>query len=297
MNTPAAQSHTIEKILAASKLEDILDVNNLKVSYRETVGLIHPDVCSHPKASEATAKLNALKEKYEKGTTYYDEAGSFISNGYKVTYTGDASLLKRSLDNFNKLTSLKDEAAQNFRKYMPKSMRMEGDKLVVEFERRAIPIVNLTLPQIHVNWALSRMLEFSAWLSQVGYSHCGLNPESVFIVPETHGIQVCSFYMMQNIGKKVAGVSGRYLNWYPPHVFDTKKADDIIDMELSKRTAVYLLGDKSGSGVKLRREKDVNQEMLDFMISQHDNPGLAWKKYRELLSKNFEKKFHILNNV
>ncbi len=82
--------------------------------------------------------------------------------------------------------------------------------------------------------------------------HCGLNPESIFIVPETHGIQICSFYHLTKIGNRIGTISGKYSNWYPQDVFKTKIATPIIDLGCSMKIASYLLGDTSGIGIKHR---------------------------------------------
>jgi hypothetical protein len=283
----------IQKINEANKLEDILDVNNFDEEYKSVLRSIHPDVCVAPGATAATAKLNELRDKFRQGVKYVDDSGEFKSNGYFIKYEGDKSLLKKSFDNFTLLKSLKDKSSLNFHRYMPNSMNLSDGKIEIKLSPRAIPLVNRSLPQEHVNWILSRMLEYSAWLAQVGFVHCGINPASVFIVPETHGIQVCSFYHMTRIDRPVSTVSARYKTWYPPQLFSTKQATSNIDLELAMKTAIYLLGDKSGSGIKLR--KTHHEKFMNFVIKQHYNAHKTFLEYRELLQDNFKKEFHPLN--
>ena len=285
----------INKILKAKKIEDVLDPFNLKKEYTTLIKLIHPDVCDLPGADQATIKLNKLKDNYEGGISYQDESGEFKTNGYTAIYNGDKDLLQQSFSNFRTLQAFKDESSVNFQKYLPKEINWKGTELEVEFHQRAVPLSGLKLDQVHVNWVLSRMLEFSSWLNQIGFSHAGINPESIFIVPESHGIQVASFYLLTPLGKKLKGISGKYKNWYSPEVFDHKKAVPSIDLELSKRTGIYLLGDQSGVGIKLKRDSEVNADVLDFMIQHDDDPTATWKKYRKILEKNFEKKFYKLD--
>jgi hypothetical protein len=74
-----------------------------------------------------------------------------------------------------------------------------------------------------------------------------------------------------------------------------KIATQDIDLELCKKIALYLLGDRSAAGTKLKRDKDVNQEVLTFFLTKHQNEVEDYTKYREILAKNFEKKFYPLN--
>lgn len=287
----------IENILKAKKLADLIDVkSDLKKSLNDILKKIHPDICKDPNANLATNKLLELKEEFLNGKKYIDESGEFKTNGYFSWYSENKDLIKKSLDNFNLLKSYKDEASLNFHKYMPEKMEIIGGKLEVKFNERAIPITDLQLPQKHVNWILSRILEFASWLNQMGYSHNGINPESIFIMPESHGIQVASYYLLSKVNTPVNGISGKYQHWYPSEMFSSKMITNDIDISLAKKTAIYLLGDKSGVGVKLRKDPDVNKDFLNFVISQHDeSTGLVWKEYREILSKNFKKEFHILD--
>lgn len=285
----------IDKLTNAQRLEQVMNVNNFKDEYRSLVKKLHPDMCKHPKAAELFDKLNQLKDKFENGVTFKDEAGKFNTKGMESRYTGDFNFLKASYGNYNKLMNFHDKASESFKRYIPKTMGISGTELLVKYHERAIPLSGLTLPQKHVNWIFSRMIEFAAWLQQQGLSHCGINPESMFITPENHGLQVSSFYMMTKLGQKPEGVAGMYINWYPPELFKDKKAITAIDVELCKKTAIYLLGDRSGVGIKLKRDPNIHQAVLDFLIARHDDAYQCFKEYRELLDKHFKKEFHILD--
>lgn len=79
------------------------------------------------------------------------------------------------------------------------------------------------------------------------------------------------------------------------NTFYGKKATPDIDLELCKKIALYLLGDRSSAGTKLKKDKEVNQEVLTFLLTKHYNIKDEYVQYREILSKNFEKKFYSLN--
>ncbi len=287
----------IGKILVSKKPSDIFP-DDWKKTYLQYSKLIHPDACSQAKASEAMAKLNYYKDIVENGIGYVDETGPFRVFEKKIVYTvndTNRKLITKSVNNYKILMSKSDKASVVFHRYLPESMKLENDRLIIYLKDRAVPLTNQKLSQNHVNWLFSRMFEFTLWLRNIGYSHLGLNPTTVFVVPETHGIILISFYHMTPLDKKAETISAKYKMWYPTTLFTKKIATQDIDLELCKKIALYLLGDRSGAGTKLKVNKDVNQEMLTFLLTKHQNEVEEYAQYRELLKKNFEKKFYPLN--
>lgn len=292
---------TIDRIMSAVKLEDVFtSPSNFKSEFNSLLREIHPDVCTEAGASDATAKLNSWKDYFENGKQYKDDVGQLKTNGYWVEFASAEPNLAWSHENYGLFMSWKDPSSIHFQKYLPESAEAtyptNGDpaKVLFSFRERAIPLTDLTLPQEHVNWVLNRLLEFCAYMESIKFSHCGLTPESVFITPSDHGIQVASFYHLTKFGNQIKTVSGKYRNWLPQSVFDTKIATNNIDVESSKRIAAYLLGDRSGSGVKFR--KTHNPDFIDFILSASTESSYdTLVKYRALLAKNFKKEFHILN--
>ena len=284
----------IEKILKSSKPSDLFTDSEPKKIYIQYSKLIHPDVCSHKSAGEAMAKMNFFKDVLENGTPYVDEAGPFRVFDKKIVYVvNDANrkLITKSVENYKKLMALHDKASENFHRYLPESMVLEKDSLTINLKDRSLPLTGQKLPQEHVNWLFSRMFEFVLWLRQVNYVHMGMNPTTVFVVPETHGIIIINFYHMCGLHKKADTISAKYKMWYPTALFTEKMATPDVDLELCKKIALYLLGDKSAAGTKLKKDKTVNQDVLTFLLTKHQNHKDEYVQYRELLAKNFEKKF------
>ena len=283
----------IDHIIAAEKMEDILDVANFKGAYNTLVMEVHPDKCSEVGADEAIRRLNEWKEYFENGKEFKDDVSTIKSNGYWAEFSSIEKNLNWSAENYRLFSQLQGEPDRYFLKYLPKECELlKNGSYKFGFEKRAVPLVGLRLPVEHVNWILNRLLEYCTYLAEIEFVHCGINPESVFIVPETHGIQVVSFYHLTRIDNKVKTVSGKYKHWYPDELFKDKRGVSAIDIECCKRLACYLLGDVSGSGAGLR--KTVNEELINFLLTRHENAYECLTIYRALLKKNFEKKFHIL---
>ena len=285
------------KIMLAKAVTDVFpDLYQWKNTYKEYIRLIHPDVCAHPNSHAAVTKLNQFKNDLEIGRKYSDEAGEITYNLQQYKIIGNPDLLQTSLRNYEKLTSFTDDASKHFRKYMPANGRLVApNELVFDLPQRAVPLTHLgVLPHEHANWILSRMLEFAGWLGQVGYTHAGFNPDSIFVIPENHGLICTSFYHLTPTDAQLTTISGKYSAFYPPEIFATKKASLDIDSTLAKRTAIYLLGDTSGSGVKLL--KTHNNAIINFLQKKHLDPFHCYQEYRELLKQHFDTKiFHILN--
>ena len=263
----------------------------MKQAYRQAIRQLHPDLCEVTEAVAALIKLNRLKEAFDKRHLLEDDAGTFQFTDEAIFFHGKQDLLQTSYDNYCVLKNFRDEASVHFHHYLPASMGISTE-LKASLAYQAVPICSLTLPQKHVNWILSRTLEVCAWLAQVEYVHAGINPESIFVVPERHGILISSFYHLTPRKKRLKTISARYKHWYPDEVFANKRAKSLIDLELCKRTAAYLLGDKSGMGVNLR--KTHNKAFIDFLLDRHTNAYDCFAAYRKMLKKNFEIKYHPL---
>jgi hypothetical protein len=284
----------IEAILNAKHVAQILEIKSITQEYKDIARRIHPDVCTLPGADKAFQKLNEFRDLYNGGRTLRDETGELKTNEYWVRWNSEEPCVKWSLENLARLKQLQGSSAVHFNKYLPmQSLTLAPNQYQLNFTKRAIPLSGLTLPQQHVNWVLGRLLEIVAYFGQIGFVHCGLTPESIFITPEDHGIQVCSFYHWTKLGNPVKTISGKYADWYPNELFTNKTATSAIDLEMVKKIAIYLLGDQSGVGIKLR--KTHNEKFIDFCLQRTDNAYATWCDYRTLLANNFPKQFHILN--
>lgn len=283
----------IGRIIKAVKIEDVISVADFKNEFNAVMKEIHPDVCHAPEAPDAAAKMNHWRDEYENGKEYKDDVGTFRTNGYWAEFKSTEKNHMWSIENYRLFMDLKGETNEHFKKYIPQVGKLLSDGTFrYEFEKRTIPLSGLKLPQEHVNWILNRLLEYCSYLSEIGFSHAGLTPESVFIVPETHGIQICSFYHIARIGNKIKTISGKYRNWYPQELFTTKEAREAIDIELCKKIACYLLGEQSGSAIKLRKTN--NEDFVNFLIGRDEYSYPTLSAYKDLLKKNFKKQFHSL---
>lgn len=276
----------INKILNAKNIKDIIDVSNFDVEYKKVIKLIHPDLCKDINSHEAFIKLQQLKELFEKGFKFQDDSG-FITIKENIIY------FDIDLDQQNKnkeiYFNLINNATSNFKNYLPLSI--EENKIITV--NPMFSIIGVNFPEEHVRWLLNRLLEFSAYMENLGYVHLGLNVESFLVNPINHGINVISFYHTTLIGNKINTISAKYKNWYPDKLFLNKKAESSFDISLCKSIACSLLGDNSGRGVKLKGS--VSEPLMEFLLKSHKNAFEAMDEYKKILSLNYESKFYHLN--
>ncbi|WP_426294666.1 hypothetical protein ACN9ML_07585 [Dyadobacter endophyticus] len=279
-------SQMIDQVLQATHFSALAEGTAL--TFREMMKAIHPDICKHPRAEEATNRLIEMFRHYTSGTTLADDSGDFLTNGHWVRYQGDGQVIAHAKRNQQEVVA---GATAHFKRYMPYDW--DSDCSFSLFER-AIPLANLTLPQEHVTWVVSRLLEFCMLLhGHTGRAHLGLTPAQVLLVPATHGIAVAGFYHAAELSGRVSTISAAYRHWYPDQLLAGKKASETADLEMVKRIGAYLLGDRSGLGTSLR--KTHHSEFVDFLLSSDDDSLECYEKYREMLDRNFPSQFIHLN--
>lgn len=297
MTTKTLNASIVVKLLLASKtIQDVFpDLDKYKEVYKEYATLIHPDTCKEKGASEAMTILNKYKNEMVIGTRYNSDGISYKYAGSLVTVSAGEVILDTIERNYNVLLSLKGKNNEHFQLYLPKTYKRESGSLIFDCGKRIIPLHAIPQPleQIHANWILSRMLEFSAWINQTKSVVCGLTPDTVFVVPENHGIMVLSLLHLTPVNHKITTISGKFSAFYPDHIFKNKSATTDIDTAMSKRTSLWLLGDKSGVGNILRKTHD--QDIINFLQKSSYNPYDSYTEWRNLLKSKFESKFHPLN--
>lgn len=282
---------TIRKILESKKPSDIFDLPNWKNQFRAWVSHLHPDKNGgviDPLANEALEKLLAYKEILEHGVKFSDEyCSEIVFKDNTITFCGQMDKLKISHDNFHLIKDKVDPVNTPFRRYLPEKMELEADHLKVTLQHDPYLIHDLTLEEKHGRWFLNRVLEFSTLLNQMaGYTHAGINPNSVMICPEEHGIQVVSFYHLVPVKTKMRSAIGLhpYKSWYPVDVFTTKQSVPEIDLLMSKNLATYVLGDRSGFANSLRGT--VSQELVDYLLSYNDTLLGGYFEYQKILDRS-----------
>lgn len=278
-------SDLIAKILIANSIKELVDVNNYDAECKNIIRQIHPDKCKLPNANDGFIKFMELKKLFDKGFSFDDDSGKVTIKENMIYFNGDENLVAKSIANYNKIYAM---ANTNFKQYLPN--KFSGKEM--DLEDNYTSLKDVILPEEHCRWILSRLLEFSAYLAQLGYVHSGLTIDSFLVNPKNHGIKVISFYHIKPIGSKLETVSAKYRLMYPSSIFKDKIAEQKIDIELAKRTICFLLGDSSGIGVKLK--KTISEPLMEFLLKTNNDSIDAFLEYKKMLKDNYENKFYEL---
>lgn len=281
------ESELIDRVMDARHYS-ALQPDDIHANFRDILKMIHPDKCRHPKAQEATHHLLAMHRHFISGTAGTDDSGTYLTNNHWVLYQGEGAMVTDARQRQQHIAS---KGTEHLRRYMP--YVWEGANLLV-LERRAVPLAGLTLPQEHVNWVVSRLLEFCMLLhGHTDHAHLGLTPAHVMLVPETHGIAVAGFYHATALGARASTISAAFRHWYPEQLMRDKHAAEYVDLEMVKRLGAYLLGDRSGLGTSLIRSH--HPAFVDFLLSADTDSIACYEKYRTMLAQHFPSRFIHLN--
>ncbi len=278
-------SELLIKILSSNSIKELIDTNNYDSECKNIIRQIHPDKCKLQNANDAFIKFMELKKLFDKGFSFDDDSGEVVIKENMVYFKGDETLIAKSVSNYEKIYHM---ANDNFKQYLPNKFSGKEMDLVDNYTS----LKNVILPEEHVRWVLSRLMEFSAYLSQLGFTHAGLTIDSFLVNPKNHGIKIISFYHLKPINSRLETISAKYRLMYPTSVFKDKIAEQKIDTELAKRTACFLLGDSSGIGVKLK--KNVSAPLMEFLLKTNNDSIDAFLEYKKILKDNYENKFHDL---
>lgn len=282
----------IEKIkLAQSPYTFFKDLKNWKAEYLELIKILHPDITKEPGASEAVNKLNNFKSSLENNLIIQDGISEFqfTINSRVISKIEDNSLLMAlHKNNEVRLNSYRQGAGDHFSKYVPEQF----ENFIYETKDFCLPLVYFMkspISEVHVNWITSRILEFVCRYHELGFCHLNISPENIWIRPKIHGIYVSGFYHSLSIGNRIRTYNINLKSFYPTSMFSTKNAEISIDLELIKRLSLRLLGSLRGNGSDIKTK--INSDLFNYYTSYETDSIKSYKKFRELLSKNFEKKF------
>lgn len=275
----------IEEILNAVSFQQLEAAGH---TFKSLLKAVHPDLNKDPRANDAAEKLVKLHNFGKNGDSFVDDSGIYKCNYFWAAYEGDKNVIEAGRKSQIQIAK---GASLQLSRYMPYEWISDNQ---IKFLDRALPLSGLVLHQDHVNWIVSRLIEFCMLLhKRTGQIHMGLTPDNIFVVPETHGVSVAGFYHSKPDGGKVTTISAKYKGWYPASMFKDKIARESIDLQMVKKIAAVLLGDKSGTGTSLRRTH--NKDYVDFILSSDTDSKECFKRYRDMIEKNFAKQFIPLN--
>jgi len=274
---------TKEQILACKEPEDLFSRENHKSLYKDLARQWHPDRSGG--SDVIFAKVNTL----------YDKVRGFNDSDWKrngiVMLEGDAHhyLLKDDFElgtcyvlRSGVVIELLPDNMDLLENYyiLSRNIAYSNDKIKAEMSRylpgqvsicrQAVKVQGLPgyirlkdvgiLDAKHVAWIVSRLLNFCCFLKSTRLTHNALTTENVFILPESHQIQVLGgwFYAVPE-GGNLKAAPYKAIEYGPYKLRTEKKGRYQNDLEMVKALARELLG--SIDGVNLQAPKS----MVDYL--------------------------------
>lgn len=176
----------------------------------------------------------------------------------------DADLLKREVQNVERLWASDERGSQLFKKTVPLLVthgdaRMPDGSTRPALVYRDIHGFDYTLEECHeaypqgvdvktAVWMVNRLLMQLSWIHDSGLIHCSMLPEHLLCHPRDHTINVIDWSAARRKGDILnVGVSGREA-FYPPEIFAQEPVTEQTDIAMFCRTMIYMLGGDPKTG-------------------------------------------------
>ena len=313
----------ISEILKCKCCHDIFpeDINLAQPLYMALMLKYHPDKCSDPRASEASAVINELYGKLKRSYTYKEKlfrCGSQaieikylmdIKQEYGAEYVGDKNVYSFISDEFTDCF-INSEARTDlfFKEYLPQQILAQAevflplvsrifntdDGLLIETCKRAgeLPLSKIVdfysgcLDHRHAAWIISRLLGMCCYAEAKGIVWNCLTEENLLIDPAEHTVRVGGgWWFAANEGHKMTGVQSRVYESFSSLTKTDGIARHINDLESVKAIARRLLSDEAPYAIRDHAESICSSSAFEEM-----------EKWEEAIIKGYgERKFTHMN--
>ena len=280
----------------------------------------HPDKCSDPRASEASAVINELYGKLKKplifqerlfhcgrhavGVKYLME----LDQEYGTEFVGDRNVFflisKANADCFDESEARSDLF---FREYLPQQVLAQAEVFLpvvssvirtdegtlIETCKRSgeLPLSKIadfyggSLDSRHTAWIISRLLGICCYAEARGIVWNCLTEENLFIDPAEHTVRVGGgWWFAATEGCKMTGVQPGVYDCLPSQSKTDGLARHITDLESVKALARRLLPDDAPAAVKDYAESVCSSSAYDEMAKWEKaiNAGFGGRRFTQM---------------
>jgi len=319
-----------ERILSATIPAQVFGDGDYKENFQRLRSHWHPDKNPHPEAVTVFNKiisLGAVAKVMEEGLrgtefktfTYGRESFRYLAKypfALGVMYCGtgqvlfeladtDLDLAKRYADTVLRRiqpSSRHPELSGQFKPLLPEweDMTQDGGKLHIRvgLMENLIPLSALLayrkdrVEPVHAAWICSRMLNCATYCQHLGLVNNAFTLDSFFVDPQSHaGFDIGGWFFSADIGGRLAALPQENLELYPPAALREKRAESRADLFMIKRTVARLLGDPTGTGLKLSAAENP-RALVEWVCRPPLKDALAEYRHWEadILTASFGKK-------
>lgn len=293
---------TADEILSIEIPEKLFSRDNFILEARQLLSIWHPDKSNSPLANQVSARINVLFDLAEKKVDNWTEPGVFKFTNtagaeFKVRYYQSRELpigtmyygktvVAYNIDNSNqdlndnvsqmmtKLSRVSAGMRKEFDKYLPKIKQTIKTKnstvFIFEKTEDVIPLSDMLdlvdgkLGPKHVAWVGNRLFNLACFLSHNKLTYNAFTLDNIWVSPQFHSaLLIGGWWYSKTCGDKLIAIPGELLNILPEQVKKDKIAHIKYDLIAIKHILLKLLGDKTGTGMSLLKDKSIPKLMLD----------------------------------
>lgn len=222
------------------------------------------------KAAEGIIKTK--KREYHLGELDFDYDGFAIfkatyDGGHKTSYLSFPKNVKNNdlVDNYkSKLKKINSDVNPRFKAFYPElleSFRFSIDGQVRNFISYEMPDGFYSLRQVmedypegihgrDIAWIFKRILIGLGNAHELGIIHGAINPDSILIHPEQHGLIIRDWQYAVEDGEALSAIPMTNKALYPQYVFDKEEAHKELDFYLAANTMELLYRDDMPKGLR-----------------------------------------------
>ncbi len=174
-----------------------------------------------------------------------------------------------------------------FRPLLPKIIQASetdiGYVLVLNKPKKSVLLQDLidflpdnTLPPKHTAWVISSMYNIGMFLNHLGITHNSILASTIFVDPSEHTCYLLGgwWYSVKE-NSKLKALPSELIKALPKKLFADKLAKTCYDRQAIKAVGINCLGDSSLGGSKLLFNKDIPNQIVNWLRTPSPESALA----------------------
>ena len=297
------------------------DADGLKEQYRKLASQHHPDKGGNVADFQLVKDLYELAVKKAESHSPWDTGSSVTWRGdddrvFKLEYrwgksfeigrmmTGNQRVLYTIAPEFADLAKAAVDMAVSCRAnagpndklkevngwILPKVISSSKTTVMMEKDPDIIPLRAVLdaygpFSAVHAAWVIGRLMHILCYLEWRGIVHGDISVDNLFVNLKNHSLHLYGgWWYARTKGTKFAALPPRSIRLSPPNIIKEKIAHKRLDFELVRHTAIEVLGAKSPT--ELRMRKDIPQGLTAFLSTPAAAPTATalyeeWEKARD----------------
>lgn len=286
----------------------------IRTAFRILVKDWHPDHCTDPDARKVFEHLTRsrnlaltggeadhvvlTRQNGTKFQVYYLRRTTLSGREIMITksavthfITDDEEMKRARIE--PKLKFVNESMRKEFERYLPVKVREDdlsgGVFLVYRRNPDQILLRDLmeyqAMPDVHVMWLVSRLLNLASFMEYNGVVHCGFLPTNLLVCPKMHSVSLVGpSTFITKIGQRPWAVPGEVLGLYPRlrdkgTVLESSK----LDLLTIRHVATRALGLETLGDV---RAANIRQSLKSWLLSPApDSAALDFKNWANFRGK------------